>query len=70
MTILSKIAYMHAAEIMLVFTRPRVLGVVPTVGEKGVELKGGETGASYLTPLHAPLYELRTNSEHNNTIGV
>lgn len=38
MTILSKIAYMHAVEIMLVFTRPRILGVVPTVGEKGVAL--------------------------------
>ena len=33
----------------------RILGVAPTVGEKGVALNVGETGASLLTPLHAPV---------------
>ena len=33
----------------------RILGVAPPVGEKGVALKVGETAASHLTPLHAPL---------------
>ena len=36
----------------------RILGVAPTVGEKGVVLKVGETGASHLTPLHAPALDL------------
>ena len=55
---LIKIALLHAVEIMLVYTKScvalRILGVAPTVGEKGVALKVGETGASHLTPLHAP----------------
>ena len=33
----------------------RILGVAPIEGEKGVALKVGETGASHLTPLHAPV---------------
>ena len=32
----------------------RILSVAPTVGEKAVALKVGETGASRLNPLHAP----------------
>ena len=32
----------------------RILGVAPTVGEKAADLKVDETGASHLTPLHAP----------------
>ena len=32
----------------------RILGVAPTVGEKGVALKLGETAASHLTPLFTP----------------
>ena len=55
---LTKIALLHALEILLVYTKScvalRILGVAPTVGEKGVALKVGETGASDLTPLHAP----------------
>ena len=47
---LIKIALLHAVEILLVYTKS---GVAPTVGEKGVALKIGETGASHLTPLHA-----------------
>ena len=31
----------------------RILDVAPKVGEKGVALKVGETGASHYTPLHA-----------------
>ena len=33
----------------------RILGVAPTEGEKGAALKVVETGASHLTPLHAPV---------------
>ena len=34
----------------------RSLGVAPTIGEKGVAVKVGETGASHLTPLQAPVW--------------
>ena len=33
----------------------RILDEASPVGEKGVALKVGETGASHLTPLHAPV---------------
>ena len=33
----------------------RILGVAPIEDEKGVALKVAETGASHLTPLHAPV---------------
>ena len=58
----SKIAYLHAEELML-YKRLwgtsksggaiRILGVAPTVGEKGVVLKVGEISASHPNPLHA-----------------
>ena len=51
--ILIEIAYLYAVEIML-YTLGWILGVAPTVGEKCLALKVGETGASHLTPLHAP----------------
>ena len=38
----------------MVAPRPRILGVVSKVDEKGVALKVGEKAASHLTPLHAP----------------
>ena len=33
----------------------RIFGVAPTLGEKDVALKVGETAASHRTPLHTPL---------------
>ena len=57
-----KIALLHAVEILLVYTKScvalRILGVAPTVCEKGVALKEGET----LTPLHAPAHRLAVMS--------
>ena len=50
---LSKNAYLHAIEIMLGVAL-RILGVAPTVGEKGVSLKVGETGASPSHPSARP----------------
>ena len=50
-----KTAYLHTVEIMLAYTGValRILGVTPTVGEKGVSLKVGEAFVSHLNPLHA-----------------
>ena len=52
--ILSKTAYLHEVEIMLVYTRLGDLKIrCGAIGS--LAAKVGETGASHFTPLHAPV---------------